>query len=153
MLQRSQSLFLLIAFVFSLMLLTGPLAIIPAEGGEIVLKHSGVFDNDGNDLGVATWPLTIFFVLVTALAFFNIFFYRHRVRQMRICVYMIILNVGMVGIIFYYIRYAMNQFDGIQNILQWRIVIPPIVAILLYLAYRRIQRDELLVKSYDRIRK
>ncbi|MEZ5072609.1 MAG: hypothetical protein R2751_17020 [Bacteroidales bacterium] len=29
---------------------------------------------------------------------------------------------------------------------------PPIVAILLYLAHRRIRRDELLVKAYDRIR-
>jgi hypothetical protein len=32
------------------------------------------------------------------------------------------------------------------------VVIPPISAILTYLAFRRIRRDELLVKAYDRIR-
>ena len=152
MLQRSQTLFLLLAFVFSLLLLTGPLAVILVEGGEILIAHSGVFDREGNDLGVATWPLTVFFMLVTALSFFNIFFYRHRIRQMRICIYMIFLNVGMVGIIYYYIWYIKDQFEGLQNIFQWRIVIPPIVIILLYLAYRRIKRDELLVRSYERIR-
>ena len=58
----------------------------------------------------------------------------------------------MVGIIFYYIWVARNQLDGAQTLHKWRIVIPPIDMILTYLAFRRIRRDELLVKAYDRIR-
>jgi len=42
--------------------------------------------------------------------------------------------------------------DGALVLYRWRVVIPPIAAILTYLAFRRIRRDELLVKAYDRIR-
>jgi len=58
----------------------------------------------------------------------------------------------MIGMIFYYIWVVKNQLDGASILYQWRIVLPPIIAILLYLAFRRIRRDELMVKAYDRIR-
>lgn len=152
MLQRPQTLFLLAAFIVTAFLLTGPLAVIPVEGGEIILKHSGAYDRQGNRLDVATWPLTVFFSVVTAIAFLNIFLYKHRVRQMRICVFLILLNAGMLGIIYYYVRYVKVNLGGTEVIYQWRVIIPLIVMILLYLAYRGIRRDELLVRAYDRIR-
>ena len=122
------------------------------DGVEYVLKHSGIFELDGDKLGVATWPLSVFFILVMALAFLNIFFYKNRIRQMRVSVFLILLYAGMVGIIFYYIWVARSQLDGAHTLHKWRIVIPPIAMILTYLAFRRIRRDELLVKAYDRIR-
>jgi len=152
MLQRPQTLYLLGVFILSLFLFTGPIALFTLEGGEYILKHSGIFEVDGERLVVATWPLSVFFILVTALSFLNIFLYRNRIRQMRVCIFLILLYAGMVGMFFYYIWVARNQLEGAQTLHQWRIVIPPIVIILLYLAFRRIRRDELLVKVYDRIR-
>jgi len=152
MLQRPQTLYLLAVFILSLFLLTGPLALIPVDTGEILLGHSGAFDRPGDRLDVDTWPLTLYFAIVVGLAFLNIFFYRNRVRQMRICVFLILLNAGMLGMIYYYVRYVKLKFEGMQVIYQWRIVIPLIAMILLYLGYRRIRRDELLVKAYERIR-
>jgi hypothetical protein len=58
----------------------------------------------------------------------------------------------MIGLIFYYLWVAKNQLEGAVILHQWRIVLPPIIAIILYLAFRRIRRDELIVKAYDRIR-
>jgi len=152
MLQRSQTLYLLGVFILSLFLLTGPLALITYEGGELILKHSGVFDTEGVKMEVATWPLTLIFILVAALAFFNIFFYKHRVRQLRICIFLMLLSAGIVGLIFYYTYFISLKFEGLQTIHRWRIVVPLISIILLYLAFRRIRRDELMVKAYDRIR-
>ena len=152
MLQRKQTLYLLGAFVLSLFLLTGPLSVILVENGEIVLKHSGAFTGTGDNLNVETWPLTVYIVIISVLIFLNIFSYKNRTRQMRITLFLMIFSAGMVGLIFYYIKYIMTRFDGIQNIFQWRIVIPPIVLILLYLAFKGIQKDELMVKAYDRIR-
>ncbi len=152
MLQRPQTLYLLGVFIVSLFLLTGPLALFTVDGVEYALKHSGIFELGGEKLTVATWPLSVLFILVTALALLNIFFYKNRVRQMRVSVFLILLYAGMVGIIFYYIWVARNQLDGAQTLHKWRIVIPPIAIILTYLAFRRIRRDELLVKAYDRIR-
>ncbi len=152
MLQRSQTLYLLGVFILSVFMLTGPLALVTFEGGELILKHSGVFDMEGVKMEVATWPLTLMFILVTALAFLNIFFYKHRIRQLRICVFLMLLSAGIVGLIFYYTYFISLKFDGLQTIHRWRIVIPSIAIILLYLAFRRIRRDELMVKAFDRIR-
>ena len=152
MLQRSQTLYLLGAFVLSLVLLTGPLARFTLDGSEFVLKHSGLSTAEGEKEAVATWPLTIYFVLVAVLAFLNIFFYKNRMRQMRISVFLILLYAGVVGMMFYYVAVAKNQLEGAILVHQWRFIISPICMILLYLAFRRIRRDELLVKAYDRIR-
>ncbi len=152
MLQRPQTIFLLAAFIVSMLLLTGPLAVIPAEDGEVILNHSGATDPAGERLDVATWPMTVLIAVAVGLAFLNIFFYKSRVRQMRICVFLMFLNAGTLGMIYYYVRFMKAKFDWMQVIYQWRIVIPLIVMILLYLAYRGIRRDELLVKAYERIR-
>lgn len=152
MLQRIQTLYLLAAFVLSVLMLTGPISLITIEGGEIILRHSGAFSSSGEDLNVSTWPMTVYFIIVSVLIFFNVFSYRNRVRQMRIALFLMIIAAGMEGIIYYYVHYIKVHFDGLQNIFQWRIVIPPIILILIYLAFKGIQKDELMVKAADRIR-
>lgn len=152
MLQRSQTLFLLGAFVLSLLLLFGPLARFTLEGSEFVLKHSGLFNSEGQKEAVATWPLTVFFVVLAVLAFLNIFLYKNRSLQIRISIYLILLNAGAVAMMFYYVFVSGNHLEGAITVHQWRFIVPPVCMILLYLAFRRIRRDELLVKAYDRIR-
>ncbi len=152
MLQRPQTLFLLGVFILSLFLLTGSIARFTLEGSEFILKHSGLLDDAGNKTEVATWPLSALFIVVAVLAFLNIFFYRHRMRQMRIVVFLILLSAGMIGMMFYYTFIARSQLEGALVVHQWRFIVPPINMILLYFAFRRIRRDELLVKAFDRIR-
>jgi len=152
MLQRPQSIFLLGGFSLSLLMLTGPLAQFSLEGKTYLLTHSGLMDPEGVKLELFTWPMTVLFSAVSLLALLNIFLYRNRVRQMRICVFLILLGAGMIGMIFYYIWVAKNQLEGASVLHQWRVVLPPIIAILLYMAFRRIRRDELVVKAFDRIR-
>ena len=152
MLQRSQTLFLLGAFILSLLLLTGPIANLTLDGNAYDLRHSGLFDAAGEKMGVATWPLSVIFITVAVLSFLNIFFYRHRMRQMRVAVFLILLNAGIVAMMFYYTYVARNQMEGALVLHQWRYIIPPINIILLYFAFRRIRRDELMVKAFDRIR-
>jgi peptidoglycan/LPS O-acetylase OafA/YrhL len=152
MLQRSQTLFLLGAFILSLFLLTGPITRLTLDGSEFILKYNGLFDITAEKMGVAIWPLSILFIGVAVLTFLNIFFYRHRIRQIRITIFLILLNAGIIGMMFYYTYVARIQLEGSLVLHQWRFVIPPINMILLYFAFRRIRRDELLVKAFDRIR-
>lgn len=152
MLQRSQTLFLLGVFILSLFLLAGSITRFTLDGSEFILKHSGLFDADGNKLGVVTWPLSVLFIFVTVLTFLNIFFYRHRMRQMRIAIFLILLNAGIVGLMFFYTFVSRNQLEGALVLHQWRFIIPPVNMVFLYFAFRRIRRDELLVKAFDRIR-
>jgi drug/metabolite transporter (DMT)-like permease len=152
MLQRSQTLYLLAVFLLALLMLTGPLARFSSEGGELVMKHSGLYNSRQEKLDLETWPLTLFFVVVSALAFFNIFSYRNRTRQMRVSIFLILMNAGMIGLMFYYTWIVSQKFGTTHTLHQWRFVIPLVCMVLIYLAFRRIRRDELLVKAYDRIR-
>ena len=92
MLQRSQTLFLLWVFILSQFLLLGPITRFTLEGSEFVLKHSGLFDAAGEKMEVATWPLSVLFIAVAVLALLNIFFFKHRMLQMRIAIFLILLN-------------------------------------------------------------
>ncbi len=152
MLQRSQTLILLGVFILSLFLLTGPFTRFTLEGSEFVLKHSGLFDTSGVKTEMVTWPISALFIGVSLLTFLNIFFYRHRMRQMRIAIFLIFLNAGMVLMMFYYTSLGKSQLEDVLVLYRLRFVIPPINMILLYFAFRRIRRDELMVKAYDRIR-
>lgn len=152
MLQRRQSLYLLVVLILSILLFTGPLAFINAGEGGYFLKHSGVFDLSGKRLDISTWPLTVMISISTLLSFLAIFSYMKRPRQMRLTLFLMFFNLGLIGVAFYYVRYVMHNFDGDQFVFQWRVVIPPVMMVLLILAFRDIRKDELLVKAYDRIR-
>ena len=152
MLQRSQTLFLLGVFILTLFLLTGPIARFTLDGSEFLLRHTGLFNADGEKMELATWPLSAIFIISLALAFLDIFLYRNRMRQMRIAIFLILLNAGMMGMMFFFTTQAKGQLEGALLLYQWRFIVPPVCMVLLYFAFRRIRRDELLVKAYDRIR-
>ncbi len=152
MLQRRQSLYLFVVFILSIVLFTGPLAFITQEEGGLYLKHSGVFNLDGEKMNVSTWPLTFMVSLSVLLSFLTIFSYLKRPRQMRLTLFQMVFNLGLMGVAYYYVSYMMHNYSGLQFVFQWRIVIPPIMLVLLVLAFRGIRNDELLVKAADRLR-
>jgi uncharacterized membrane protein len=152
MLQRPQTIFLLLVALLAGLLLTGPLAVV-THGDEVYeLRHNGIVNQEGIRLEVQTWPMTALFIALAALSFFNIFSYMNRMRQMRIAIFLIFLFLGSIGMIYYYGYVMREKLEGEPLVYMWRCVIPPIAAILAYMAFRRIRRDELLVKAYDRIR-
>ena len=152
MLQRIQTLFLLGTFVLSVLLLTGDFSGFVTDSGDWLLGHAGLVDGQGEKLTLDTWPLTVLLVLVSALSFFSIFSYRNRIRQMRIAVFLMFLCSGITGMMFYYIWAVKNTFEVLATQYLWRFVLPPVCILFLYLAFRMIRRDELLVKAFDRIR-
>jgi len=90
--------------------------------------------------------------IAAVLSFLSLFSYMNRPRQMRLALFQMIFNIGLIGVAFYYVRYAMHNYEGTQFVFQWRVVIPPIMLVLLILAFRDIRKDELLVKAADRLR-
>ena len=138
--------------MLTVILFTGPLARFTSAQGELLLQHSGLYDATGNRMELAAWPMTVLFGIVAALSFFTLFSYKNRMRQIRLCIFLIFLCAGMTGMMFYYTWFVGNTFEAEHPIYLWRFGLPPVCMITLYLAFRRIRRDELLVKAYDRIR-
>lgn len=155
MFQRVQTLYLLAATVLMSLMLFLPLALIATDEKTIyTVLSKGWYLTAGEtvDLAVATWPLFILTLVVAILLFINIFLYKTRKLQIRICIYSIILAFGLIGLLYYYFVIVFRQLAEPSYALRFPMVFPAITIILIYLAFRGIRKDEILVRSMDKIR-
>lgn len=151
MIQRIQSFYLLMAALVLGVMLFFPLGRLLVESGEgYPFVFYGVVNSAGEAV-VRFLPLAILLVFMPLFSLVTIFFFKRRILQMRFCVYNIILMLASIGFIWFNSHQA-NQALHAQTVFAPAIVSPLIGAILTYLAFRGIRRDELLVKSIDRIR-
>jgi hypothetical protein len=148
MLQRIQTVFLLIATIVLGMLYTNPLAEI-SDGVDVYLFNIyGIFK--GSDKIFNGISLLIFLSVIVALHVYIIFAFKNRIRQMRILSFTIILILGLFGLFFYF---AYAAFEGETVSFKITVALPLAAVILDYLAVRNIGKDEALVRSVDRLRK
>ena len=155
MLQRIQTLYLLAATVIMSLMLFLPLAEIAAEGTgiyQVLSKGWYITAGEAAELAMATWPVFILALVLTLAPLLNLFLYRSRKLQIRICIYSIILAFGLIGLIYYYFVVGFRQLDEPAYALRFPLVLPAIFIILIYLAFRGIRKDEILIRSLERIR-
>ena len=133
-----------------------PLAEIAPDGtGLYTVLGRGWYLSAGGetaDLVIATWPVFILALILALLPLINAFLCRNRKLQLRISVYSIILAFGLIGLIYYYFVIGFRQLDDPVYALRFPIIVPVIYIIMIYLAFRGIRKDEILVRSLDRIR-
>jgi hypothetical protein len=91
-------------------------------------------------------------VVTAALLFLNIFFYKNRKLQIRICVYAIILEFGQIGLMYYFWVVLFHKLGEAEYLFRIPVLFPVLAIILTYLAFRGIRKDEILIRSIDRIR-
>ncbi|NDW17379.1 DUF4293 family protein [Dysgonomonas sp. 216] len=151
MLQRIQSVYLLLVSVLMAVAAISPLAIFKdAQGNLLEMRSLGVFLESQKVL--ATWGVVSIMGLITLLAFICIFLYKNRKKQIVIC------SVNTVLILFLYVTIAVYSCSGqgSANIdfqtVQYGVVLPFISLIFNVLAQLKIKSDEKLVRSLDRIR-
>ena len=151
MIQRIQTLYLIAAAVLSGLLMTGDLMIMENGAGTVFTIGFEGLGVSGGELVQRLWPLTIIIGLVPLLALAAIFLYRRRSLQMRLTMLVLLLSLGTLILGAFYIIMFDRKMD-ITMIWKVKAVLPLISAILAWLAYHSILRDEILVKSYDRLR-
>lgn len=93
-------------------------------------------------------PLLVFNVVTTALSFISIFLYKKRILQLRLTILNSIILIGYQSWIVYLF---IIRPDG--SAFTTPAVFPIIAAILSWLAFRYIARDEAMVRAADRLRK
>lgn len=151
MIQRIQTLFLLAVTVLSGLLLTGDLVNLKAGSGTLFsLGFPGLADNEG-ELLQRLWPMTVLLALVPMLAIVAVFLYKKRSIQMRLTMLVLLLSVGTIILGAFYILMFDRKID-VTVVWKVRAVFPLVSAILAWLAYRGIMKDDLIVRSYDRLR-
>jgi hypothetical protein len=151
MIQRIQTLFLLAVAILSGLLLTGDLISLNTEGGTVFsLGFRGLTEN-GGEVIQRIWPLAVILALVPVLALVAIFFYKKRSLQMRLTMLVLLLSLGTIILGAFYILTFDRKID-VTVVWKIKAVFPLICSILAWLANRAILKDEIRVRSYDRLR-
>ncbi len=154
MIQRIQTIYLLIATILVSITIFTPYAYFLAEGGTYDLCVFSLQSQDGVAIQ-STIYAGILLVLSAVLPFVTIFLYNRRLLQIRLCVVEIILLVGSAVImsLYYFLsNRVFAEFDYSSQGFKIGFVLPIIAIVFVYLALRAIFKDEVLVRSQDRIR-
>jgi hypothetical protein len=96
----------------------------------------------------------ILLVLTAILPLVTMFLYKRRMLQIRLCAVNIVLLIGVVVFvaIYYYLNSILDGAEFTARSFSITAIFPLLSLILTYLAARAIFRDEMLVRSLDRIR-
>ncbi|MBQ7181218.1 MAG: DUF4293 domain-containing protein [Bacteroidaceae bacterium] len=159
MIQRIQTLYLFLACVLCVFCMTQPVGYYFSEQGcqmavmnNLLLRYTPQLVDTGVQAEhFITVPMFVVLLIVSSLSFFNIFLFRRRALQMRVCSFSIILLVAWYAL---YAFYIYRQCNGLEASFRpgWAAALPFCAIVLLYLAFRGILKDEMLVKSLDRLR-
>lgn len=152
MIQRIQTVYLLLAAVAGLLCLCLPIGEYVAGGERVATVFNLWLAFDGGARTFAPWPLFAVLVLATALAAYAIFGYRNRRAQARLCAFAVLLVVG------WYALFAVEALAvgcgvaGARFTPTWQCALPFCTLVALLFARNRILADEKLVRAADRIR-
>lgn len=155
MIQRIQTLYLLIAVGLMVVTLVCPVALLNVDGEQVTLSAFGISDSVGKLSNMSIF-MGIQLALSTLLPLVTIFLFKNRVLQIRLCGAELVMLLGCLAIIGVSIgrmcRTLVENFEWSMLALRLPVVMPVVAFILVSLAMRATLRDELLVRSLDRIR-
>lgn len=153
MLQRIQTLYLLIVSVLVSLTAMFPLADLMGNDKQVFYQNAqGIFQTIGEGAKVeSTISLQLILLLIVILVVLTIFSFRNRIFQIRLCYINTALIALFYGMFFLYENSIQIAFNATSN---YRIALsfPLISLIVNWMAIRGIKKDEALVKSLNRIR-
>ena len=154
MIQRIQTLYLLIIAALMAVTLFSGLAWFAGDAGEFGLYAFGLKTAEG-ELVQSTVYMGVLLALACALPLVTIFLFKRRLVQIRLCAVELVLLIGagaMMGIYFYLCNRYFADSEFYSHTLKISLVFPLVCLVFDLLALRAIFRDEKLVRSLDRIR-
>ena len=155
MIQRIQSVYLLLASAIMLILFFSPIAQLELKDNIFLFFYHNRIEAADTVIyrSISVWPVSLLLIIIVVVGLYAIFQFRNRIRQIRLCVFNIILHFGLIGLIYFFTQFTLKQEGGIQSVFLWPVVIPFISMIITYIAFKKIQKDEMLIRSVDRLRK
>jgi len=159
MIQRIQSIYLLLAASMSALMAFFTFTVIDMGGKHYILDLFGIHYNlDHNQVElVGFWYLAAFVSIACSLSLVTIFLYKRRNLQITMCKLNLLLYLGVIFTVFYLGEKVLGILEinlGLEGELHHKLgaILPILSAILILLATRAIKKDEALVRSADRIR-
>jgi hypothetical protein len=161
MIQRVQSIFLLIAIIIPIVLIFLPLGYLTTDGAQYVYNSISLKENipDGSSV-IRLYYLAFCLFLTSCLSGLALFMYKNRVKQMQVVsLTMIVFLITLMLILWVCPDIVFKKFFGARMedfIFTFNsvplIILIVIEAVCLFMANRFIKKDEELVRSADRLR-
>lgn len=150
MIQRKQTLFLLLAVVLSVVTLSTQIASLTTDGMTVGRVYNLLHTDMMGASHFEVWPLFVILLFAASVSLYTIFIYMRRMRQAMLC------NIAVMAYIAWYIALIVFSKtlapDALNFHLSWTSVLPGVSAILCFMARKSIIADEKMVKAADRIR-
>ena len=162
MIQRRQTIYMLLAAILSALLFFMPLVSFNANDNIMKFTIFGI-QNSIESVSLSTdytWPLVVLTILMTLAPLVTIFLYKKRELQVRLCRLNMLTNIIFVGLVFIYyesdilsVIFAVENDIYILDVAYFIGMAFPLVNLVLeILAIRGIKKDIELLKSIDRLR-
>jgi hypothetical protein len=155
MIQRIQSVYLLLAVLLSVLFMTGNILTCNDPAGkkaELTFSGQKFSTPDNSSSGtIEIIPFTVLSVLVPVTALVAIFLFKRRKIQLKASILAVSLEILLAGTGIYYSLVLFRDLPG-KIVPGFRAIIPLVSVLFILLAIRGIKKDENLVKSYDRLR-
>lgn len=154
MIQRIQSLYLLLVAALTAVTLFAPLASFGSSVGTFELRAFVLQTTTGEVLNVTIY-MGVLLAAACLLPLGTIFCFRNRMLQLRLCFVELVLLLGslvMEGVYYYLGCRLFAGADFATHRFHVAVVLPLVAMLFVWLAIRAIFRDELLVRDADRIR-
>ena len=154
MIQRIQTLYLVVITSLMAITLFAPIATFTVATGDVYTLSA--FELSNGQLSQSTIWMGILLVLATVLPLVTIFLFKNRQLQLRLCGAEVVLLIG--AIVFVGIYYWLSGANALENVgvehrsFGWAAIMPLLSLVMVFLAARSIFKDEVLVRSLDRIR-
>lgn len=152
MIQRVQTLYILLIIIFQSLLLLLPSLSFSSSSGDISIQLTGIRLNSLDSTTEIPYIFLIVLADIICMSLVTILMFKNRMKQILFCKLLSGVIVAEIGVlVYYYIQLSglPVHFDAGNSL---GIVIPPASLILSIMAMNKIKKDEELVKSVDRIR-
>lgn len=152
MIQRIQSIYLLVAAILMAVTVFSPLAFLTDNAnGYFIYRCLGFYEN-GVGLNYHTWGVITLVSLTAVLTFVSIFLYKNRKLQIKLSYISIVGILASYGTIYTYLQTGSAATSSVLVNVKYGIIMPVIALIFIILAIIKIKADEKLVQSLNRIR-
>ena len=154
MIQRKQTLFLLLAALLVLSTWLFPIASYQSTAEIYELMTYGLYTADGIKVKDADlkMPFSILLSLLVLALVIAIFMYKNRPRQMRFVRGSYLLMLAIIAFMFITDNSVGAYLEGAERTFGLSFVMPLVALVLTVMAERGIRADEKLVRSMDRLR-
>ncbi len=150
MLQRIQTVYLLLASICMVVSLLTKLAVFTFAGEIVNFEALGFYMNQ--EIIFSTVALFIIGTISAILSVGIVFLYNKRMLQIRLASFNLFMILGYYGLIAFYIIKRNPEANSIFEHVGVGMITPFAAIVLTYLAIRKIGADEALIRSLNRIR-